>query len=84
MNAVMHFPWATAYFDAETLAEARREPAVRHFEGPSYNKPWHLLCDPISRSQYAEHRRHTPWPRVQREGCTPMNVVRYARRRLLS
>jgi lipopolysaccharide biosynthesis glycosyltransferase len=82
MNAVMHFSWAGEYFTPEELREARESPAVRHFEGPSYNKPWHLLSDPASQAQYALHREHTPWPRIRREGCTPMNVLRYTRRRL--
>jgi lipopolysaccharide biosynthesis glycosyltransferase len=83
MNAVMHFDWAVEYFDANVLDEARRDPAIRHFEGPSINKPWHLLCDPENFSQYARHRSQTPWPRVRRSGRTPLNLVRYARRRFV-
>jgi lipopolysaccharide biosynthesis glycosyltransferase len=82
MNSVMHFHWASEYLAPDLLREARASPAVRHFEGPSYNKPWHLLSDPVSQAQYALHREQTPWPRMRREGCTPMNVLRYTRRRL--
>lgn len=84
MNAVMQFPWAVDYFGAQALEEARRHPAIRHYEGPGQNKPWHLLCEPAERRLYAGHRRDTPWPRVVPSGCTPANLVRYARRRTLS
>lgn len=83
MNSIMHFEWASEYFGERELVEARRRPAIRHFEGPERNKPWHLLCDPQIHSQYLEHRSHTPWPRVRRSGRTPLNLVRYARRRLV-
>jgi lipopolysaccharide biosynthesis glycosyltransferase len=84
MNAVKHFSQAFEYFDAEDLEEARARPAIRHFEGPSFNKPWHLLCEENSRREYAHQRRQTPWPRVRPTGCTPVNLLRYARRRLRS
>jgi lipopolysaccharide biosynthesis glycosyltransferase len=83
MNSVMHFEWAAEYFEEQQLDEARRRPAVRHFEGPGWNKPWHLLCDPEVQLQYREHRSHTPWPRVRRSGRTPLNMMKYARRRLV-
>jgi lipopolysaccharide biosynthesis glycosyltransferase len=41
---------------------ARRHPAIRHFEGPGPNKPWHAASDPASQALYARHRRATPWP----------------------
>lgn len=83
MNAVMNFDFADEYFDARTLEEARRSPAVRHYEGPLWNKPWHLLSDPDVQRPYLEHRSQTPWPRVRLEGRTPRNLMRYARRRRL-
>jgi UDP-glucose/galactose:(glucosyl)LPS alpha-1,2-glucosyl/galactosyltransferase len=83
MNAIVNFDYATGYFDPRELEEARRRPAIRHFEGPLWNKPWHLLCDPETRRPYLEHRRQTPWPRVRFTGCTPGNLVRYARRRFV-
>jgi lipopolysaccharide biosynthesis glycosyltransferase len=83
MNSIMQWDYATDYFTAADLAEARRAPAIRHFEGPSSNKPWHILCDLPSRRQYALHRRGTPWPRVRPTGMTPSNVLRLARRRLI-
>ena len=78
MTSVLRFPWAAYVFGADELEEARRRPAIRHFEGPSVNKPWHLLCDGDQREAYFRHRRQTPWPRVRREGVTPANLVRRA------
>jgi lipopolysaccharide biosynthesis glycosyltransferase len=83
MNSVMRFDTAIEYFGEAELTEARARPAIRHFEGPSYNKPWHLLCEEDGRSLYVVHRRQTPWPLVRRVGCTPLNLMRYARRRLV-
>ena len=65
MTSVLRFPWAAYVFSAEELEEARRRPAIRHFEGPSVNKPWHLLCDGDRREAYFRHRRQTPWPTVK-------------------
>jgi cephalosporin hydroxylase/lipopolysaccharide biosynthesis glycosyltransferase len=81
MNSVMNFPWAYEYFSVEDLEDARRNPAIRHFEGPADNKPWHLLAQRALRRKYVAHRRNTPWPRVWRTGCTPANIVRFVRRR---
>jgi lipopolysaccharide biosynthesis glycosyltransferase len=82
MNSVLLFPWSAYVFDVETLAEARRDPAIRHFEGPTVNKPWHYLCDRGSRAVYIQHRRQTPWAHIELEGRTPANVVRRAARGL--
>jgi len=86
MNSVLRFPWAAYAFDPRELAEARARPGIRHFEGPSINKPWHLLSAGEGRAAYFEHRRLTPWPRVRREGVTAGNLARRAwraaRRRL--
>jgi lipopolysaccharide biosynthesis glycosyltransferase len=84
MNAVLHFSYADEYFDARELEEARGHPAIRHFEGPSFNKPWHLLADPPDRREYRLHRGRTPWPRMIPAGLTPLNLLRYTRRRLRS
>lgn len=80
MNAVMNFTYAHKYFEGDQLEQARRDPAIRHFEGPSENKPWHLLGDQEGWHQYVHHRRQTPWPRVHRSGRTPPNLLRYAAR----
>lgn len=83
MNSIQSWDHATEYFTEVEVAEARANPAIRHFEGPSFNKPWHLLADRDSQRQYILHRRETPWPHVRRTGCTPLNALRYAKRRLL-
>ncbi len=82
MNSVLAFDAARDVFGAEAVEEARRRPGIRHFEGPDANKPWHLLCDAPGREAYFEHRRATPWPRVRREGVTPLNLLRRARQGL--
>ena len=81
MNSTLLFPSAVDVYGRETLEEARAHPAIRHFEGPDANKPWHYMCEGALRELYLEHRRATPWPRVRREGMTPRNVLRRVRRR---
>jgi hypothetical protein len=76
MNSVLHFPWSSYVFGAKATEEARATPAIRHFEGPTINKPWHLLSEAPLRERYFEHRKQTPWPRVRRTGVTPANVAR--------
>ena len=58
------------------MRQARSDPAIRHFEGPSINKPWHYLCDHEMRELYRSLRQRTPWPRVRLEGRTPANLLR--------
>ncbi len=82
MNAVVQFSQAAEYFDPGELDEARRDPAIRHFEGPLFSKPWHILANETSWREYSRHRRQTPWPRVLRTGLTPRNSARYLRGRL--
>lgn len=79
-NSVVHFDWAADVFDADELAEARRDPAIRHFEGPASNKPWHYLCERDGRAEYFRYRAMTPWPKVRIEGRTPVNVAKRALR----
>jgi lipopolysaccharide biosynthesis glycosyltransferase len=81
MNAFW-LPWAVDVFGAEALEEAKRNPAIRHFEGPEHNKPWHLLGDRELRRLYLHHRRRTPWPRVRTTGRTPANLASALARRL--
>jgi lipopolysaccharide biosynthesis glycosyltransferase len=82
MNSIRLFDWSKELLGATAVAESRARPAIVHFEGPSVNKPWHLLCDHPLRGVYFEHRRETPWPRCRREGVTPLNLLRLARRRV--
>ncbi len=76
MNSVLTFPWAADVLGAAAVEEARRRPAIRHFEGPTINKPWHYGCESPMREAYFEHRRRTPWPRVRLEGRTPKGILR--------
>jgi lipopolysaccharide biosynthesis glycosyltransferase len=76
MNAFFVFDHAADAFPPGRLDEAKASPAIRHFEGPEQNKPWHYLCERELRDLYAEHRRGTPFPRFRREGVTLRNVVR--------
>ena len=76
MNAFFVFDDAAEVLGADAHAEATSNPAIRHFEGPAINKPWHYECEREMRELYAEHRRHTPWPRVRTEGRTPAAVLR--------
>ncbi|GAC1316765.1 MAG: glycosyltransferase family 8 protein [Thermoleophilaceae bacterium] len=64
MNSVIDFAWSADVFGAQAVEEARTAPAIRHFEGPSVNKPWHPKCERKFRSLYFEHRAGTPWSRL--------------------
>ena len=77
MNS-LRYDWSNDVFGAEVVREARRAPAIRHFEGPDQNKPWHSGCSPDDRALYARHRRETPWPRVSLEGPRPSRLRRTA------
>jgi lipopolysaccharide biosynthesis glycosyltransferase len=76
MNSVIEFPWSAEVFGARAVEEARSRPGIRHFEGPSINKPWHYLCTRSLRELYLEHRRQTPWPEVELDGATWRNRAR--------
>ncbi len=73
---IFRLPEAAVVFGADAIAEARRDPALRHFEGPDDNKPWHPACTHDDRERYFAHRRRTPWPRVRLEG--PRRVPRWS------
>jgi len=53
--------WAIELFGAERVQEAVRDPAIRHFEGPSVAKPWHYLSPVPHRDVYLETLAQTPW-----------------------
>jgi lipopolysaccharide biosynthesis glycosyltransferase len=82
MNSFFVYPWSADVFGIDELEAAKRHPAIRHFEGPGVNKPWHYLCEQDSRELYALHRRQTPWPRFRPQGRTPRSVLARFRRRL--
>ncbi len=72
MNSYLSHPdLATLVFGAQELRQAIAEPAIRHFEGPEENKPWHPGHDRQGRELYLRHRRDTPWPDVTLEGSAP-------------
>jgi lipopolysaccharide biosynthesis glycosyltransferase len=84
MNALLHYPWAHYVFTPEQIEEARTAPAIRHFEGPDSNKPWHYLGDAEAQALYDTHRRQTPWPDYRQDGRTLGNRARKLRQRLTS
>ncbi len=82
MNGFLVFPWSAEVLGAEARADAIRNPAIRHFEGPGPYKPWHYLCQREWRELYRRHRRATPWPHVRLHGRNPRNMWLRARGRL--
>jgi lipopolysaccharide biosynthesis glycosyltransferase len=78
MNSVLLFDNATEYFNDERLAEARARPAIRHFEGPGPNKPWHVGSTTPHRDAYFVHRRASPWPRGALDGASRLARARQA------
>jgi len=81
MNSIVDFPWSAEVLGAAEVEEARRNPGIRHFEGPGANKPWHYLCSRELRELYLAHRRTTPWPQVELEQATLRNRARLLVRR---
>jgi len=78
-NGIYHRSWGAALLDPKEMQEALEAPALLHFEGGSFGKPWHFLSTHPLRERYYFHRRRTPWPFVIPEGVTPKNLVkRYA------
>lgn len=78
-NGIYCRSWGTGLLDPGEMQEALEAPALLHFEGGSFAKPWHLLSTHPLRERYYFHRRHTPWSLVIPEGVTPRNLVkRYA------
>jgi lipopolysaccharide biosynthesis glycosyltransferase len=71
MNSmVLHPELARAALGASEVDEALAAPAIRHFEGPGFNKPWHAEHERLGRRLYRAHRRATPWPRYSLDGDT--------------
>ncbi len=67
---------AVEAFGDDPVREAIQNPAIRHFEGPDLNKPWHLLHDRRWQQIYRQHRSATPWPDFAMEGRTLRNQVK--------
>ncbi len=75
-NAILYFRTAEELLGGAVAADARADPAILHFEGGAWAKPWHYLNDHPFRQLYFDHRAQTPWPEVRIEGRTPANVLR--------
>ena len=71
---------AMEVFGRAALAEAIAHPAIRHFEGPGPNKPWHARYRGSDQDLYRVHRQASPWPRVKLEGNSPIDRLRRALR----
>lgn len=67
---------AEEVFGAAMLSEAIERPAIRHFEGPGSNKPWHILHSREGQKLYRSHREATPWPTYLLEGRSATNRVK--------
>jgi lipopolysaccharide biosynthesis glycosyltransferase len=79
MNSLTTYqPIAIEILGESAVREALARPAIRHFEGPDDNKPWHLLHDRTDQRLYQSHRRATPWPEYELEGRTVRNRLRRA------
>jgi lipopolysaccharide biosynthesis glycosyltransferase len=75
MNS-LDFPSSAEVYGSAAVREARERPAIRHFEGPALNKPWHYLSAPEDSEHYRRHRSRTPWPDFTPEGRTMGNRIR--------
>ena len=53
---MIYLEMADDVFGAAAVAEARRSPALVHFEGFKIDKPWHYLSKHPYRKAYLEHR----------------------------
>lgn len=60
---------ASPYSDLQ-LEAAARSPALVHFEGPVFVKPWFFRSIHPHREIYRAMRQRTPWPLSQLEGHT--------------
>jgi lipopolysaccharide biosynthesis glycosyltransferase len=61
-NSLWSWPaWSEEVHGAHAVAEARSDPRIRHFEGPSLAKPWHYLCPFPGRDEYRRTLAATPW-----------------------
>ena len=67
-NSLFYFAHGAEIFGREVVREACRSPAILHFEGPSFVKPWHYLSKHPYRKQYLSYRRATPWSDVHLDG----------------
>jgi lipopolysaccharide biosynthesis glycosyltransferase len=64
--------WAPEVFETPELEQARQNPGIRHFEGPTINKPWHYLATDPYRKKYRATLARTPWLAAPLAGRTPI------------
>jgi lipopolysaccharide biosynthesis glycosyltransferase len=76
MNS-MRWVFALYAFGEDEIGEAARSPAIRHFEGPTHNKPWHWAAEREDVELWEAHRRETPWARG-RAAELPTRLLRRA------
>jgi lipopolysaccharide biosynthesis glycosyltransferase len=73
-NSFWDWPqWAADVLGSAEVEQARRAPAVLHFEGPWLCKPWHYLCRHPYVQTYRSVLSETPWagtPLVDRTAAT--------------
>ena len=75
MNSLYVFPEGSDAFATGQVDEACARPAIVHFEGPQFMKPWHYLSKHPYRSTYLAIVPPTPWPDVHIQGRTLRNRV---------
>jgi lipopolysaccharide biosynthesis glycosyltransferase len=78
-NALWNAPDVAAdALGAGPAEEARRSPAILHFEGPSLSKPWHALNTHPLRSRWWATFERTPWAgRGPEDRGTVTSVLRF-------
>jgi lipopolysaccharide biosynthesis glycosyltransferase len=76
MNSVYFMEEAKRIFPENQVAEAVSEPAILHFEGPDFAKPWHYLSTHPYRERFWDHLRATPFATPQPSGRTLKNILR--------
>ena len=62
-------------YGAEAAADARGNPAILHFEGPSLCKPWHALNTHPWRERWWATLARTPWAGTRPEDRGPATMA---------
>ena len=75
MNSFWTWPELAAEVHGGQLAEAKKKPAILHFEGPSVSKPWHFLSVHEWRDAYRDTLARTPWHATPLEDRTISTAV---------
>lgn len=75
-NGIFRNAWGAQLLPDEQVREALAQPALLHFEGGEYAKPWHFLCNHPLRQLYSFHRKQTPWSRWLPTGLTAKRLAK--------